>query len=77
MKLFESCIQQIKCRDIRVSKGIDTIFYGKISVWRFFGINLEKSAIFPNISHDQRGVKSMCYSDAIVPPFFFFASEGI
>ena len=34
----------------RVSKGFDTIFHGEISVWRYFGINLEKSAISCDIS---------------------------
>ena len=53
-----------------VSMGIDTIFLAEISARWFFGINLEKSAIFLNISPGQRGVngvnalqwKSMCYS---------------
>ena len=51
-------------------KGIDRIFYGEISIRRYFGINLEKSAIFSNISHGQHEpaevkratVKSMWYS---------------
>ena len=53
---FSTCSfgQGGKCRDIlpkyRVSKGIDTIFLGEISVRRFFGINLEKSAIYSDIS---------------------------
>ena len=33
----------------RVSKGIDKIFHGEISVQRYFGINLEKSAISRDI----------------------------
>ena len=32
-----------------VSKGIDTIFHGEISVRRYFGINIEKSAISRDI----------------------------
>ena len=39
----------------RVSKGIDTIFLAEISARRFFGINLEKSAFFLDISPGQRG----------------------
>ena len=34
----------------RVSKGIDTIFHGEISVWRYFEINIEKSVISRDIS---------------------------
>ena len=34
----------------RVSKGSDTIFLAEISASRFFGINLEKSAIYRDIS---------------------------
>ena len=34
----------------RVSKGIDTIFLAEISAKRFFGINLEKSEIYRDIS---------------------------
>ena len=34
----------------RVSKGIDTIFLAEISARRFFGMNLEKRAIYRDIS---------------------------
>ena len=73
----------------RVSKDIDTIFswrnigpaifrdkYREIGdISRYIGDFGDKSAIFPDISHGQRGstevkratVKSMCYS----APFFF------
>ena len=34
----------------RVSNGIDTIFHGEISVWRYFEINIEKSVISRDIS---------------------------
>ena len=65
-----------KCRD-SVSKGIDMIFHREILVRRYFGINIEKSVIFSDISYGQHGstkvkhttVKSMCYSAA---PYFAF-----
>ena len=77
----------------RVSKGIDTIFLAEISARRFFGINLEESAIlarnrrfFLDISPGQCGStestryseSQMCYS---VPVTMHLpkqiASEGI
>ena len=68
----------------RVSKGIDTIFLAEISARQFFRINLEKSAIYRDISailaRNRRfsSVKVKCATvSATVHLHKQFASEGI
>ena len=93
--IFRRYIAEISCirgyrHDISWRNIGPAIFHGEILIRRYFGINPEKSvisrdisAIFPDISHGQRGstkvkratVKSMCYSATTVSSPF--ASEEI
>ena len=67
--------QRRKYRDMsaiyRVLKGVNTIFHGEISIQRNFGRNPKKSTIsgdfgdkspiFPDISHGQRGLRKRSF----------------